>query len=59
MWALRRFPPKNRSVEADQGSSTHNLTGRDSESESVRLPEYSLTDTLGGVAAPNFSKRTK
>lgn len=63
--SLRRFPPTNRNSEADPYTSnvtTHNLTGRDSESE--RPPEYSPTDSDGlGVAGtsqgatPNYSKR--
>ena len=71
---MRRFLTKNR--KADQNSPTtsisstsnvtttpsHVLPGRDS--ESVRQPEYSLTDTLGRgvaeasqVAIPDYSKR--
>ena len=57
---LLRFPPTNRTVEADRDTSTHtgNLSPHDSESE--RPPEYSLIDTLdvtgaSQVATPNSS----
>ena len=56
---LLRFPS---TVEADRDTPTHNLSGRDPESE--RPPEYSPTDsdTLGIAGAsqratPNYSKR--
>ena len=56
--SLPRFPPTNCTVEADQVSSAHELSGRDS----ARQPENSPTDTLGvagvsQVATPNYSKR--
>ena len=63
--SLRRFPPTNRNSEVytsnDTTVPTHNLSGRDPESE--RPLEYSNTDTLGAVGAsqatPNssYSKR--
>ena len=66
--SLRRFSPTNYNSEADLYTSnvttvpTHNLSGRDSESE--RPPEYSPTDSdalgVAGTsqgATTNYSKR--
>ena len=56
--SLPQFPPTNCTVEADQVSSAHKLSG----SDSTRQPENSPTDTLGvagvsQVATSNYSKR--
>ena len=59
---LQRFPPTNRTVEADRDTFTHNGNLSPHDSESERPPEYSLKDTLGvagasQVATPNsYSK---
>ena len=57
---LQRFPPTNRTVEADRDTFTHNGNLSPHDSESERPPEYSLKDTLGvagasQVATPNSS----